>query len=173
MKITTSDNEIYCFDLVKALNRDRFLLSLFVPEPQRSSIIALYAFDAELRHVHSAVTEELNAHIRYAWWQETLDDIKNGKTPRAHPVIYALANLIGQGLVTHASLITLVENYRGVYPDKPSDLKFLDDIAFNLLQATRPETCAAWSKAKLAIAAHREKYGNRMNNWLLIKLYLL
>lgn len=160
----------YESELVRSLNRDHFLLSLFVPEPHRQQLLALYAFDAELAHVRSAVTEEINGHIRFAWWQESLDGIANGKPPRAHPVITSLTPMLNQKLLSREALLGLVETYRSAFPDKPETSALVHDEAAKLLQKICPDAVMGWKRAKALIDSHRSKYGRKMNLWLLLKL---
>lgn len=163
----------YAAELVRALRRDRFLLCLFVPMPQREYFFTLYAFDAELLHVHGAVTEELNGHIRYAWWQEALDGIAQNKTPRAHPVIEALSAMMKQGLLSHAELSDMVTRYRSIFPEKPQGLEKVDAIAARLVATLCPQAEAGWGRAREIITRHREKHGQRLNPWLTLKLMRL
>ena len=69
----------YCADLVRRLDYDRFLMSLFVPQTERPALLAVCALNAELAQVRSLVSEEMIGHIRLAWWQEALEA---GAAPR-------------------------------------------------------------------------------------------
>jgi len=168
-----NDNHSYCFDLVRALRRDNFLHSLFVPAEQRENLLALYALDAELAHVHASVTEEVNAHIRYAWWQESLDDIYNGRPSRKHPVLESLAPLIQEKHLSHDTLVALVNSYRSCYPEMPHANDQLDAMAGALLHSIAPEFVKGWEKAGVIIDKHRTRYGKHMNTWLSLKLMWL
>ena len=43
-----SPEDEYCFNLVRQVDRDRYLASLFAPEDKRADLLALYAFNAEI-----------------------------------------------------------------------------------------------------------------------------
>ena len=159
----------YITVLVRSLNRDAFLLSFYVPAPHRDNILALYGLDAELVRVHGAVTEEVNGHIRYAWWQEALDGIQAGKKPHAHPVIEALAPLFRQGIFTHEMLSELVMHYRSTFPAMPEP-SLADRMVSDYIERHCPEILPVWKRVHARIADHRQRYGKRRNAWLLLKL---
>lgn len=154
-------------------NHDRFLESLFVPAEPREALFALYAFETELAHVHHMVTEELNAHIRYAWWQESLDGIHGGQIPRAHPTVQALAPLMQQGLIGYDTLSAMVASYREVFPDMPKDVKLADNAARELIRKICPQAEEGWSRAQAIIVKHRNRHGHRWNMLLHLKLMRL
>lgn len=87
------DTDIYCADLVRREDRDRYLTSLFAPVSKRPGLQALYAFNLELAKVADAVSEPLLGEIRLQWWREALDGIYAG-TPRRNAVVEALAHVI-------------------------------------------------------------------------------
>lgn len=154
-------------------NLDRFMESLFVPAHAREPLLVLYAFETELAHVHHRVTEEVNGHIRYAWWQESLDMIHAGQAPRAHPLIQALAPLMRQGLLHYEALSSMVALYRSVFPQLPKDMSIAEAEALRLIQKTSPEAEEGWNKAHIIISAHRAKHGPKKNMVLYLKLIWL
>lgn len=83
----------YCADLVRRLDRDRYLCTLFAPEEARDDIFALYAFNLEVARIPQAVSEPLLGAVRLQWWRETLAAIYTGAPP-AHEVAMALARAI-------------------------------------------------------------------------------
>src|SRR5690348_18231630 len=60
----------YVLDEVRTADRDRFLSALFAPEPQRSGLLALLAFDHELARTRHVTREPMLARIRLEWWRE-------------------------------------------------------------------------------------------------------
>lgn len=71
---------------------DRWLSSRFVSdEAARADLIALYALDHELTRIPNAVKDPLMGEIRMTWWREGLEEIAEGRVPRAHPVLQAIA----------------------------------------------------------------------------------
>lgn len=49
----------YCADLVRRLDRDRYLCSLFAPEEARDDLFALYAFNLEVARIPETVSEPI------------------------------------------------------------------------------------------------------------------
>ncbi len=146
----------YLLQMARGHNRDRFLQSLFLPEPARARVLALLALDAELSHVRAHVTEEMLGHIRYAWWEESLQMEK----PRQHPVLIAIA----EHQLTSPAL-QLAQKHRAVYPDA---LQESVDVSA-LIPA---ESQAVWKKAGEIIARHRARHGKKRNGWLAFRLLL-
>ncbi len=84
------DSERYCFDLVRAGDKDRFLASLFAPEDSRKHLHALYAFNIEISRIPELVSDASIGEIRYQWWLDTIDAIYIGEEQQ-HPVAQSLA----------------------------------------------------------------------------------
>lgn len=154
----------YCTQMIRTRNRDRFLASLFVPQEKRDALLAVYALEEELKQVHCAVNEEIMGEIRYAWWQEALDEMVAGKTPRAHPVLQALPPESFPGC------LTLAGTYRESFPDLPAGNMLADEAVLAFLRAACPQAEAGWRKAGEMIAGHRRRFGNEKNMWLDLKL---
>jgi len=153
--------------------RDRFLHALFVRPQAREAVFTLYALEAELAHVHTAVSEEMIAYIRFAWWYEALEALYNRQVRRGQPVIEALALLVEAGHLPQLLLLAIVEDYRYAYPELPaSGPQHVDVAVAALLEALSPESITAWRKAGKRIAAHRARYGTKANAWLVLKLWV-
>lgn len=60
-------------------------------------MIALYAYDGELRRAPAMASNPLMAEIRLTWWREVLDQIHGGAPARHHPVAQALAIAVRRG----------------------------------------------------------------------------
>ncbi|MEE2692910.1 MAG: squalene/phytoene synthase family protein [Pseudomonadota bacterium] len=81
----------YCAELLKAGDEDRWLTTQFAPEAACARLSALFAFYREIERIPHAVTEPPLGEIRLQWWREAIDEIVKDKTPRAHPVVSAMA----------------------------------------------------------------------------------
>jgi phytoene synthase len=81
----------HCTALVKAADEDLWLCLPYVDRADRLRVAALYALAIELRRIPAAVSEAPLGEIRLQWWRDALDEILQGQTPRAHPVVQALA----------------------------------------------------------------------------------
>ena len=73
---------------VKAHHRDRYLATLFAPEPMQPHLFALYAFDAEIARVPQLVSEPQIGEIRLQWWRDTIAALYHGEAVD-HPVAQA------------------------------------------------------------------------------------
>ena len=81
----------YCAGLLKAHDEDRWLASRYAKREDQRLLSALYAFHIELRRIPAAVSEPPLGEIRLQWWREALNEIREGRPARAHPVVAALA----------------------------------------------------------------------------------
>ena len=99
----------YVLDLVRAADRDRFLGALFAPEPRRSGLLALLAFDHELARTRSVTREPMLARIRLEWWREAMAEAAGSGKPRAQPIVEALAETIRRHGLVLESLVELID----------------------------------------------------------------
>ncbi len=72
-------------------DEDRWLAAQYAPPAERRALIALYAFQCELRRIPGSVSEPPLGEIRLQWWREALQDIRDGKSARGHPVVEEMA----------------------------------------------------------------------------------
>jgi phytoene synthase len=68
----------FCADLVRNHDFDRYASTLFVPADRRRSLLALYAFNAEVSRVRDQVRQALPGEIRLQWWTDALTDNGHG-----------------------------------------------------------------------------------------------
>lgn len=68
--------------------------ALFAPEPARSRLMVLYAFDCELSRAVQASKESLIPRMRLQWWRDAITEAGDGKPPKAHEVAAPLAELL-------------------------------------------------------------------------------
>ncbi len=71
--------------LVRQRDRDRYWSALFAPKLKRPSLLALYAFNAELDHILALVSEPMAGQIRLQWWRDAVDLASPG-TRTGNPV---------------------------------------------------------------------------------------
>ncbi|MHA7871896.1 MAG: squalene/phytoene synthase family protein [Hyphococcus sp.] len=91
MSIDQTHGSGYCSDLLRARDEDRWLAAQYAPDALKRKLIALYAFHSELRRIPGAVSEPPLGEIRLQWWRDALEEIRAGKTPRAHPLVTEIA----------------------------------------------------------------------------------
>ncbi len=99
----------YVLDTVRTADRDRFLCALFAPEPARSGLLALLAFDHELARTRTVTREPMLAEIRLEWWREAATEAAGGGKPRAQPVVEALSEAVRRHDLTGTALIGLID----------------------------------------------------------------
>lgn len=99
----------YVLDLVRGADRERFLGALFAPEPQRSGLLALLAFDHELARTRSVTREPMLARIRLEWWREAMAEAAGAGKPRAQPVVEVLSETVRRHGLALESLIRLID----------------------------------------------------------------
>ncbi len=115
----------FCLDEVRKHDRDRYLALLATPPQARRSLVALYAFNAEIARVGETVSQPLLGEMRLQWWRDGLKGKSDGE---AHPAI----PLLKEGFTTAgediACLETLIDGRRGdLYGEPPESWEDLDD----------------------------------------------
>lgn len=163
----------YCGQLVYEHNRDRFLLSLFIPASHREVFFGIYALNIELTNIRDLVTEEMIGHIRYAWWREAVEELYTGVKPRGQPVLQALGLAIEAGQMPGTVLMPLLNVYCDHFPGAPPELeRLLEEMTVTLLRSLCPDAESRWRKAHRIITKHRLLHGRRRNGWLSFKLLI-
>lgn len=83
-----------CAVRLREEDRDRFLLSLFVPPSGRAGLWALYALDLELEAIAARSSDPILRLVRLQWWRESLSRLVHEpghSAPKsAHPVLVDL-----------------------------------------------------------------------------------
>ncbi|MFK4823872.1 phytoene/squalene synthase family protein [Paenochrobactrum sp. BZR 588] len=83
------DNELYCLDLVRQADKDRYLSLLYAPEEKRGALAALYAFNVEIARIRDVAKDALPGEVRLQWWRDLINGAGHGET-ESHPVAAAL-----------------------------------------------------------------------------------
>lgn len=99
----------YVLDAVRAADRDRFLAALFAPEPARSGLLALLAFDHELARTRAVTSEPMLARIRLQWWREAAAEAAGTDRPRAQPIVEALSDAARRHGLAAEALVELID----------------------------------------------------------------
>jgi phytoene/squalene synthetase len=163
----------YIFDLLRSLDRPRYALVLLAPPAAREALGALYALHAELVHVHASVSEEITAHIRYAWWQEALAELDIATKPRAHPVLEALMFHVKHRHMDSPLLAGWAGQFREAYPAMPDMEPALAQAARQLFDTMGEKPDQRWLKASELVQAHRARHGKKRYLSLIWRLWLL
>jgi squalene/phytoene synthase len=99
----------FVLDLVRAADRDRFLAALFAPEPARSDLLALLAFDHELARTRMVTREPMLARIRLQWWRESAVEAAGTAKPRAQPIVESLSETVRRRRLAPERLVALID----------------------------------------------------------------
>jgi hypothetical protein len=99
----------YVLDLVRSADRDRFLGALFAPEPARTDLLALLAFNHELARTRSVTREPMLARIRLEWWREAVAEAAGTGKPRAQPVVESLSETVRRRHLRPQDLVALID----------------------------------------------------------------
>ncbi|MGD9883118.1 MAG: squalene/phytoene synthase family protein [Reyranella sp.] len=99
----------YVLETVRAADRERFLGALFAPEPARSDLLALLAFDHELARTRTVTREPMLARIRLQWWREAVAEAAAAGTPRAQPIVESLSETVRRHRLVPERLEALID----------------------------------------------------------------
>ncbi len=99
----------YVLDLVRRADRDRFLGALFAPEPARTDLLALLAFDHELARTRTVTREPMLARIRLEWWREAVGEAAGAGKPRAQPIVESLSETVRRHRLPAEDVIALID----------------------------------------------------------------
>ncbi|MBU8876235.1 squalene/phytoene synthase family protein [Reyranella sp. MMS21-HV4-11] len=99
----------YVLDIVRGADRERFLGALFAPEPRRSGLLSLLAFDHELARTRSVTREPMLARIRLEWWREAIAEAAGAGKPRAQPIVESLSETVRRHGLQREALVRLID----------------------------------------------------------------
>jgi len=119
----------HCADLVRSVDRDRYLATLFAPEQARDGLFALYAFNVEILRVRAVAREPMPGEIRLQWWREVLSG-ERADEARAHPIAASLSTIVSTHHLPAEKLADLVKAHRfDVYNDAMATFADLNSYA--------------------------------------------
>ena len=90
-KRQSKENRKLLDDRLMREDEDRWLSSRYAPSEKRAQLVALYALNLELAKVRIIVSEPGLGAIRFQWWRDAIEEIADGKPPRKHDVVMAVA----------------------------------------------------------------------------------
>ncbi|MEM8812205.1 MAG: phytoene/squalene synthase family protein, partial [Pseudomonadota bacterium] len=74
-------------------DRDRYLTTLFAPADKRDALLALYAFDVEIRRIPDIVSDPMPGEVRLQWWLDMIRFVDHGAV-EGHPVAAELRRIM-------------------------------------------------------------------------------
>lgn len=109
MSDSGSGNARICLDMLRDMDRDRYLACLLSPEDKRDDLAALYMFNAELARIRDIVREPLPGEVRMQWWRDLLEGTSHGDSA-ANPVAAGLLGAIDRHRLPVTPLVEMIEN---------------------------------------------------------------
>lgn len=124
-----NQNQRHVADELNKLNRNDYLVTLFLPENVRVAAQSLFAFSAELSVVRQRVSEPTPGEIRLQWWHDALNGEGHGAV-RANPIADQLLNAIDQYKLPKVPLLRMVAAHRfDLYDDPMTDVNQFEGYA--------------------------------------------
>ncbi|MDB5653690.1 MAG: Phytoene synthase [Tardiphaga sp.] len=121
-----ADSAAFCAQLVRSHDFERYAATLFVPADRRRSLLALYAFNAEVSRVREQVSQPLPGEIRLQWWTDTLAGAGHGDV-EGNPVAAELLLAVRSHGLPVDRLTRLVDAHVfDLYNDPMPDLAVLE-----------------------------------------------
>lgn len=99
---------------IQTVDEERWLSSRYAPDETRSALIILYAFYYELARVRVVVTDHTMGQIRFQWWRDALEELRQGE-PRQHDVVLALASILPDLDSGYEDLDQLIEAHEAAF----------------------------------------------------------
>ncbi|WP_245273524.1 phytoene/squalene synthase family protein [Mesorhizobium sp. WSM3224] len=94
-------------DAVRAADHDRYLSALYAPADKRDTLLALYAFNAEIAGVRDRIHEPLPGEVRLQWWRDVI--AADGDAGTGHPTADALRAAIIANRLPKAAFDNMLE----------------------------------------------------------------
>ncbi|GAA3853341.1 squalene/phytoene synthase family protein [[Pseudomonas] carboxydohydrogena] len=134
--VSGADDASYCAQLVRDHDFERYAATLFMPPRARRPVLALYAFNTELRRIRDHVSQPLPGEIRLQWWRDLIDGDARGSV-EANPVAAELMTAVSNHDLPRAELSRMVDaRVFDLYDDPMLSLdmleRYCDDTASRL-----------------------------------------
>ncbi len=140
---------------LRAVDFDRYLSILLMPEDVRDDLATLMLFNAEVAAIRDRISEALPGEIRLQWWQDVISG-ERASEGEAHPLASRLLELIARRSMPVAPLTGMCEArvfdlYDDPMPDRSSYEGYAGETASALLQMSvfivAPEASAGTATA--------------------------
>ncbi len=91
IKTPKNSNISYCGDLLRRSDKDKFLLSMFMPANLREDLWSLFAFNYEISKTRAVVSDTNLGLIRLQWWRDEIARIYDGEIIIDHEILKPLS----------------------------------------------------------------------------------
>jgi phytoene synthase len=123
------DATAFCADLVRSHDFVRYASTLFVQAPERSALLALYAFNVEIFRIRDQVSQPLPGEVRMQWWTDLLAGTGHGGV-EGNPVAAELLSAIRTYALPAEPLSRLIDEHQfDLYNDPMPTLAALEGYA--------------------------------------------
>jgi phytoene synthase len=99
----------HCRHQLQQHDRDRYVLSLYLPSPLRELCWVLGAFNVEVARTAEAVSEAMIGQIRLKWWLEVLEQAQENGPAKQHPVAESVTSIIRHYQLPAEPLVRAIE----------------------------------------------------------------
>lgn len=96
----------YVLQLLKELDQEKYLATLYLPKSLRRDAVTLWAFNAEISRIPELVSEPALGEIRLQWWQ---DLIGSGESSDSGPLARELIGTISRNDLPSEKIQTYLE----------------------------------------------------------------
>jgi phytoene synthase len=110
---------LHCEQLVRTLDKDSFIATLYAPQERRPWLFALHAFALEIARVRKTVRDPMAGTIRLQWWLEALSELRPEEAA-ASPVMIALQDASRRAGVALTPLTAAVESRQDELRGEPA-----------------------------------------------------
>ncbi len=125
-------------ELVARADPDRFNAAMAAPPEARAVLFPIHAFNVEISRAPWVTEEPMIAEMRLQWWREALQEIGEGRPPRAHEVVGPLAAVIdaeGAAILDRAVAARRWDVYKDAFGDAAQFEDYIDATAAGLMWA--------------------------------------
>ena len=159
-----------CAALVQRGDPDRFLATMSVPPAARAVLFPLYAFNVEVARAPWVTEEPMIAEMRLQWWRDAVEELGQGRPPRAHEVVAPLAEAMARDPETIAALLDGAiaarrwDIYRDPFEDEAAFDRYLNTTSGHLTWAA---AIAFGAPDTLEASVRDAAWAGGLANWLL------
>lgn len=119
----------FCFNAVRARDKEHFVAALFAPADRRPHLYALYAFYQEVARIGDLVSDPLPGEIRLQWWHDALSGTSHGDV-ESNPLAAAVMDTIRACDLPVQMLLDMIEARSfDLYDDPMPSLEELESYA--------------------------------------------
>lgn len=110
---------------LKLYDNDKYLAVLFAPKDKKAALAALFNYHYQVSQIPLEVSEQMIGMIKFQWWRDVFEEIKEDRPPRPHPILLGLQH----SNVNYDHLIKILDYYEKLLDGwRPVKLEELEDF---------------------------------------------